>query len=192
MKRNPFAYYGKKLVVFFLSVLVLSAAVFFVAQLAPTDPLLAYYGERTEKMSVEVGAVRTGWSSYDELAIDFANPAVLGTSQSVTPKNWDDVWRYQVGVEYMLTEQFALRASYVYDNDPIPGETLDYLVPTNDRQLFSIGCGYAVNDWTIDAAYTYLTIHDRDITGRPEDGVYPGESTDGVTHMLGLSVSRKI
>lgn len=53
MKRNPFAYYGKKLVVFFLSVLVLSAAVFFVAQLAPTDPLLAYYGERTEKMSVE-------------------------------------------------------------------------------------------------------------------------------------------
>ncbi len=52
MNRNPFAYYGKKLAVFLLSVLVLSAVVFFVAQMAPTDPLLAYYGDRTEKMSV--------------------------------------------------------------------------------------------------------------------------------------------
>ena len=46
-------YYGKKLLAFLLSVLALSLLVFYLARLAPGDPLVAYYGERTEKMSVE-------------------------------------------------------------------------------------------------------------------------------------------
>lgn len=53
MKTNWAAYYAKKLGIFLLSVMILSMVVFFVSRLTPTDPLLAYYGERTEKMSVE-------------------------------------------------------------------------------------------------------------------------------------------
>ena len=50
-KRNPFLYFGKKTAVFLLSVLILSIVVFYVARLAPGDPLISYYGDRTEKMS---------------------------------------------------------------------------------------------------------------------------------------------
>lgn len=53
MKRNPFIYYGKKLLIFLVSVFVLSVAVFYISRLAPGDPLMSYYGERVEKMSVE-------------------------------------------------------------------------------------------------------------------------------------------
>lgn len=53
VRRNRAAYYGKKLFIFLVSVVLLSMAVFFISRLTPTDPLLAYYGERTEKMSVE-------------------------------------------------------------------------------------------------------------------------------------------
>ncbi|MDY3997894.1 MAG: ABC transporter permease [Blautia sp.] len=53
VKRNRVIYYGKKLVVFLLSVFVLSLVVFYVARLAPGDPLISYYGDRTEKMSPE-------------------------------------------------------------------------------------------------------------------------------------------
>lgn len=53
MKRNPFVYYGKKVLIFFLSVFILSLAVFYISRLAPGDPLMSYYGERVEKMSVE-------------------------------------------------------------------------------------------------------------------------------------------
>ena len=42
---------GKKLLLFRLSLLVLSAAVFFAARLAPGDPLTAYYGQRAERLS---------------------------------------------------------------------------------------------------------------------------------------------
>ena len=36
-----------------ISVFILSVAVFYVARLAPGDPLISYYGDRTEKMSPE-------------------------------------------------------------------------------------------------------------------------------------------
>ena len=53
MKRNPFVYYGKKVLIFFVSVFILSLMVFYISQLAPGDPLMSYYGERVEKMSTE-------------------------------------------------------------------------------------------------------------------------------------------
>lgn len=53
IRKNPFVYYGQKFLVFLLSVLLLSAAVFYVARLAPGDPLVSYYGGRAEKMSPE-------------------------------------------------------------------------------------------------------------------------------------------
>lgn len=53
IKRNPVVYYGKKVLVFLISVFILSVLVFYISRLAPGDPLLSYYGERVEKMSVE-------------------------------------------------------------------------------------------------------------------------------------------
>ncbi len=46
-------YWGKKLLLFLLSVLLLSVAVFCVSRWAPGDPLVSYYGDRVEKMSPE-------------------------------------------------------------------------------------------------------------------------------------------
>ena len=50
-KRNRTIYYSKKIILFLCSVFVLSVVVFYVARLAPGDPLVSYYGDRTEKMS---------------------------------------------------------------------------------------------------------------------------------------------
>lgn len=50
-QRNLFVYYGKKVLIFLLSVWVLSVAVFYVARLAPGDPLVSFYGERAERMT---------------------------------------------------------------------------------------------------------------------------------------------
>ena len=52
-RRNPVLYIGSKLAVFLASIFVLSLVVFYISRLAPGDPLVAYYGDRTEKMSPE-------------------------------------------------------------------------------------------------------------------------------------------
>ena len=41
IKRNPVIYYGKKVLVFLLSVFILSILVFYISRLAPGDPLLS-------------------------------------------------------------------------------------------------------------------------------------------------------
>lgn len=51
MRNNPWIYYGKKLLIFVVSIFLLSVIVFYIARLAPGDPLVSYYGERAEKMT---------------------------------------------------------------------------------------------------------------------------------------------
>ena len=64
MRENIPLLIAKKVMIFLVSVWLLSLAVFCMARLAPGDPLSAYYGERVEKMSVAekaeaaAGAVR--------------------------------------------------------------------------------------------------------------------------------------
>lgn len=50
-KKNRALYYANKALVFVVSVVVLSVAVFYVSRLAPGDPLVSYYGDRVEKMT---------------------------------------------------------------------------------------------------------------------------------------------
>ena len=54
MKKNKMiCSIGQKTLVFCASIFLLSIFVFFVARLAPGDPLEAYYGDRVERMSVQ-------------------------------------------------------------------------------------------------------------------------------------------
>ena len=53
MRKNPWLYYGKKLLIFVISIFLLSVIVFYIARLAPGDPLVSYYGDRAEKMTAE-------------------------------------------------------------------------------------------------------------------------------------------
>ena len=72
MNRNSFAYYGRKLLIFLVSVLILSVAVFCISRLAPGDPLMSYYGERVEKMSVaEKDAARERLGLNDPIHIQY-------------------------------------------------------------------------------------------------------------------------
>jgi len=149
----------------------------------------------TEKLSVEVGAVYTLWSKYKNLTINYGDPVIFTgsgfTDQTSYEKNWDDVWRFNIGVEYAALDWLDLRLGYVYDQSPVQDETIDYMVPANDRHLFNGGLGFHWDNWTVDVNYTYLMIMDRDIDARPSDGVYEGEIDNADAHMVGLSVGYK-
>jgi long-chain fatty acid transport protein len=151
-----------------------------------------------DKLSVEVGAIYTLWSKYDELKINFgddvipvnSNPFNL-TDETTSTKNWDDVWRFNVGVEYAALDWLDLRLGYVYDNTPVPDDTIDYLLPDSDRQIFSTGLGFHKDNWAVDVNYSYLLFADRDIDGRAEDNVYDGEVTNADCHIAGVSFTYK-
>ncbi len=156
-------------------------------------PASTVAGANYQKGDLTLGAAVTftEWSSYDELKVEFANPAVLGRSESVTEKDWNNVWRYAVGAEYAMNDTVTLRCSYTFDEDPVPDSSADYLVPSNDRHLFGVGAGFKVGASTmLDLGYTYLLIEDRnDVQARPLEGVFASDFKNGDTHIIGISLA---
>ncbi|MBP6332323.1 MAG: outer membrane protein transport protein [Aminivibrio sp.] len=143
------------------------------------------------KLNVEIGAIYTGWESYDSLAVDFDRP-LLGRTGSVTPKNWGSVWRYQIGFEYKHSPEWTWRLGYTYDQEPMPQSTLDYQVPTGDRQLLSVGFGYSKNNWSLDLAYTYLLSGDRHFEERSSEGIPASRSHDMGANIFLISFSMRL
>lgn len=147
--------------------------------------------QATEKWKVNAGVVYTMWSSYDELTIHY-DPALMGVrSSTTTPKNWHDAWRMQLGTEYALTDAWTVRAGYVHDKTPDPDYLIDYMVPANNRHLFSLGFGWHNEKVSVDVGYTFLLIDDRHVKGHLADGVWDGRFEDGEAHMVSLGLGYK-
>lgn len=148
-----------------------------------------------DKLSVEIGAAYTLWSKYDELKINFGDPILdsMGnpTFQSLSEKNWNDVWRFNIGVEYAALDWLDLRLGYVYDQTPVPDDTIDYMLPDSDRHVFNSGLGFHWDNWNVDVNYSYIKFMDRDIDARAADYIREGEVKNAGAHVGGLSVSYK-
>ena len=94
MRGERVLYYGKKLLIFIISVWVLSLVTFYVSRLAPGDPLISYYGERVEKMSPE----EREWAEEklglnDKISVDGSDRHFMGILEFHINIKWM-FWRY--------------------------------------------------------------------------------------------------
>jgi long-chain fatty acid transport protein len=157
----------------------------------PDELMMGVNFQVLRNLSIELSTIYTRWSSFDQMSIQFDNNPV-GSDRKTKQKSWNDVWRWQIGIEYNAAEWLDLRCGYVYDNGPIPRATTDYLVPSNDRQFYCIGVGLHWKAWTVDLSYQYLISRNRSIhSARPDDGVLKGRLYDGQTDLYGLGLSYK-
>lgn len=118
-----------------------------------------------DRLTWEIGGVLTGWSSYDQLKIEFEQP-VADKRTVISDKKWKSSWRFQTGLEYKAIDWLDLRLSYVYDQSPVPDSTIDFIMPDSDRNIFGIGLGFHGKNWTLDLSYNYLIFKDRYMNGR--------------------------
>lgn len=147
----------------------------------------------TPGFSLEFGAVYTRWSTFDSL--DFNMPNGLPVSEN--KKAWENVWRLNLSAEWQALDWLALRASYVYDESPMSEEYEDYLIPTNDRHIFSLGAGFQWQALTLDVAYGFIYAIGRDYN--EDTRVHPDYNTHTLdseakpdpTHVLSLSLGYK-
>ena len=75
---------------------------------------IGYSHKFNDRTRVELNAVRTGWDTYD--ALNITTP--LGLSKN--PKNWEDGWRYAIGVEHKLSDKYTVMAGFAYDESSTP------------------------------------------------------------------------
>lgn len=114
---------------------------------------------------IEFDADRTGWSSFQQLAINFAIGTPSG-KQQVAPRNWSDEWALRFGAEHDYGG-FKLRAGAYYDISPIPDSTLDPLLPGSDRIGVTVGLGIDLAGGKygkIDVSYLHIFFKNRSTT----------------------------
>lgn len=146
----------------------------------------------TPDFSFEVGAVWNRWSTYDSLTINYADALPNGATSVTVKKNWHDTWRFQTGAEYKAAKWLDLRVGYDFDEEPVNSTYADYLVPANNRHLFSFGPGFHWNNWSLDLSFTYLLITDRTVTSSLSPGfVNPSEFENGNAQLYGMSIGYK-
>ena len=146
----------------------------------------------TEDLSFEIDAIYTRWSTYGELTFNFDELTAVGLPSSTTETRWNDVWRFQFGVEYSPIDWLDLRLGYIYDQSPIEDGYEDYRLPANDRNLASAGVGFHFGNFSLDLSYTYLWVKERDVDARTDDfgfpEMYKSHFEDGDAHIYGLSL----
>jgi long-chain fatty acid transport protein len=115
-----------------------------------------------EVLTVLADITWTGWSSFDELRIEYENPA---QPDSVTTEDWNDTFRYSIGLDWRQSEKLTLRTGIAYDETAIPSpERRTARIPGNDRTWLSFGGTYVINPaFTVDVGYTHLFISDTPI-----------------------------
>ena len=150
---------------------------------------IGYSHKFNDRTRVELNAVRTGWDTYD--ALNITTP--IGPSNS--PKNWEDGWRYAIGIEHKLSDKYTLMAGYAYDESSIPYNGGDFMVPTGNRRTYSIGARYNDKDQTVALALGWMDVGDlqfkfRDSTDPNGDLGRHAHTHDSFTKIIGISYQR--
>ena len=133
-------------------------------QASLTTPTMVSFGasqEVGERLNLLADVQWTDWSQFDQLRIEFDNPA---QQASVTQENWKDTWFASVGAAYRLNDQWTLRTGVAYDETPVPDADRTPRIPDGDRYWISAGASWSPSpSWTFDVGYSHLFIEDVDV-----------------------------
>ncbi len=139
------------------------------------------------------------WSANNELSFRFSTP-VAGQPSNTIPLNWKDTWTYAIGAEYKIQafeRDISLRAGFMYEESPVPDETVGPAGYQGDNLLYNIGLGSMIGPLYCDFFFTYVDTKDRtwnnDLGNVPNPGGRPitGEFSDYNTIIIGSNITFK-
>lgn len=156
---------------------------------------IGYNHKFDKKTRLELKATRTNWSTYDALNISLSNPSVPGVlpSNVDSDKNWENGWRYAIGLEHNLSDKYAVMAGFAFDESSIPHDGGDFMVPTGLRRTYSIGARYNDKKQTVAVALGWMDVGTLDFAGHPEkgDAYSSAHAYDSFTKIASISYQRK-
>jgi len=151
----------------------------------PQQVHVGIYYKGFDPLTFEFAMRWEGWSSYDQLKINFDMP-VARSKTSVTPKDWKDTYSVSFGAKYQLNDSIAFLAGYLYGGNPIPDKTFEPSIPDANTHLFCIGTTIKQKKFKVDLAYSYQKLQDRNTVNVATS---PAGRYASYLHMVGVSLT---
>jgi long-chain fatty acid transport protein len=136
-----------------------------------------------EDWDVEFDVIRTGWSRFEALAVNFETTP---GSSFVREQNWQDSNSYRLGFNHNATSEFDVRFGVLYDENPQPIEAVSPLLPDSDRLGASLGAGWHAGPFLVDGSLLVLHFKDRDTRGQNAEGFNGEYQTDALLWSVNL------
>ncbi|OWK74987.1 aromatic hydrocarbon degradation protein [Flavobacteriaceae bacterium JJC] len=117
----------------------------------------------TPKWQVSGDFNYSGWDRYDHLTLDFEKAPVGNQPNDptvlVSPKNFHSTQTWRVGTQYMVTDSFAARLGYYYDESPYEDKDFIPETPSFNANVITGGIGYKWKGLGVDlsGAYNFQT-----------------------------------
>jgi len=95
-----------------------------------------------------------GWSSYDTLAVDFADESAEDVA---SPRLYKDTYIIRLGAQYNISEEFAILGGIYYDQMPVEPQYVNPSLPDTDRLGLSIGAEAKFNkNFSLSGSYLFI------------------------------------
>ena len=168
----------------------------------PESWMLGYGHKFNDKTRMELNATWTRWSRFDALDIALTPgfgadipvghplaPDGLSSIRNLGTKNmWKDGWRYAIGIEHKLSDKYTLLAGMAHDERGIPDEGADFMVPTGERDTYTLGIQYHDKKQTIAASFGYMDVGDMNMSNHNGSYAYSkAKMHDSYTKIVVLS-----
>ncbi|MFT5121995.1 MAG: long-chain fatty acid transport protein [Candidatus Omnitrophota bacterium] len=154
----------------------------------PANVALGYTSSVTDDISVGLTVDWTGWSSFQELRVDFDSLQ----PDSVTEENWDDTWSVGVGLDYAQSDKVTLRGGFLWDESPISNPSFRTpRIPDSDRYWVTAGFSYDLSDTSrIDAGFAHIFADDETAKHANSTGDVIVGSFEADVNIISLQFSR--
>ena len=131
----------------------------------------------TKRLKVSADYQFVGWSSYDVLAVDFANPDF---EDIASPRNYKDAYIVRVGAGYQMNDQINLMGGVYFDKNPVSTAYLNPTLPEADRLGLSFGIEAKLfEDLSITGSYLFIRAKQVTVTDSEEIYSEPSSKFNG-------------
>jgi long-chain fatty acid transport protein len=128
----------------------------------PANASIGVYHEFDNRIAIMADAMWTQWSSLEDVIIHYPDPSssLFQVPNTKLTLNWEDAWRYALGLGVPAGQKVMLRFGLAYDETPVPSAELQSpRVPDGDRTWYSFGLGWQLGKRSsIDFGMAYLDV----------------------------------
>lgn len=149
--------------------------------------IAAGYGiDVNDKLTVGFDFQWSANSSHDDIPLNVGNNQTLLPNDRVA-LGWKDSIDLGTGMSYKLSDQWTLRAGYLYSENSQDDVNYTPAVATYDRHVFSAGIGWKGKRNRVDVAYAFVYNPTREVSGAATPAF--NGSYDHQWHVLSFSIT---